>query len=289
MLTGKAVVVTGGGRGIGRACAMAIADRGGAVIVNDIDLAEAEGVAREIDDRGGKAIAHAADVSDWDAAAGLIGACIDAFGTIDGLVNNAGIFQSLSVLDADEAAWRRTMSVNVLGVAFCLRHAARAMVERGRGAIVNVSSGGHHGVLDAAPYGASKGAVASLTYCAAIDLADTGVRVNGICPRAMTRMADIEAAHAARVGRAPVFVDAPAPEDNALLVAYLLSDAAADLNGQMFRVEGDGLSMVSHPVVVSPTAKLDKGDDLAVAKGFDTVLRRQIQPLGIHYAELTYL
>jgi NAD(P)-dependent dehydrogenase (short-subunit alcohol dehydrogenase family) len=289
MLTEKAVVVTGSGRGIGRACAIAIADRGSAVVVNDVDRSEAEAVANEINERGGIAIANAEDVADWDAAGRLIETCVQAFGTIDGLVNNAAIFQSLSVLDADEAAWRRTISVNVLGVAFCLRHAAAAMVERGVGAIVNVSSGGHHGVLDAAPYGTSKGAVASLTYCAAIDLADTGVRVNGICPRAMTRMADIEAVHAARVGRPPVFVDAPAPEDNALLVAYLLSDAAADLNGQMFRVEGDGLGMVSHPVIVSPTAVLDKRDDVAVARGFDTVLRRQIQPLGIHYAELNYV
>lgn len=289
LLQGRAVVVTGAGRGIGRACALAAAEQGASVVVNDVDAEEAQAVAREIAATGGRALAHPADITDWQAAAALVDACVAAYGAIDGMVNNAAVFQAASILDADEASWRRTIEVNVIGSAFCLAHAGRAMARQGCGRIVNVASGGQHGVRDATPYGTSKGAVASMTYCAAIDLDGLGVTVNAVCPRATTRMAHAEAAHARAKGREPLFREMLAAEDNAVLVAYLLSDAAAGFNGQVFRVEDDGFSLVSHPTVLVPRAIVDRRDGAAIATAVEEVLKPLAQPLGIHRAQVRYV
>lgn len=140
-LQGKSVVITGSGRGLGAAYARFAASVGAAVVVNDIDPQPAEEVVAEIRAGGGEAVAAVADVSSWDGAAAVVHSCIETFGTIDGLVNNAGRFSMsrLDEMDPDDVA--ELMATNVLGTAFCGSQAAHHMVRRGAGSIVNVTSG----------------------------------------------------------------------------------------------------------------------------------------------------
>jgi len=287
-LANKAIVITGAGRGIGAACARAAAGLGASVIVNDLDRDLVETVAAEITRSGGRAIAHACDISDWSQAAGLIARCVDEFKKIDGLVNNAGLYQLAKVEDTDEAMWRRITEVNVLGSAFCLVHAVRAMKKSGKGSIVNMSSSSHHGMLDMAPYGASKGAVASMTYCVALEFENTGIRVNAVSPRGATRMAERGVAHAIASGRQPRGGwDRQPPEQNAPAVCYLLSDESAHLNGQMVRVDGNTLSLVGHPTVITPGVRRDAWTFEDVCAAFRTELKPAIQPMGVVYGTIT--
>jgi NAD(P)-dependent dehydrogenase (short-subunit alcohol dehydrogenase family) len=146
ILQGKAVVITGAGRGIGAACARGVAAQGASVIINDVDEEEARQVAAEIERAGGSASACVADVSDWKDAGRLIETCLDTFGRIDGLVNNAALFHMASVTAIDPGQARRLVDVNVLGVIHCTGHAVNHMVAQRSGSIVNVVSGAHMGM-----------------------------------------------------------------------------------------------------------------------------------------------
>lgn len=280
-LQGKAIVVTGAGSGIGEAYAKYIALAGGRVIVNDIDAAMADRVASAIRSTGGQAEAVAADISDWHEAERLIDTCEQTFERIDGLVNNAGVFHMALPEEQDEAALRRLVEVNVLGTAFCGTHAIRRMVARGSGAIVNVTSGAQTGITRLSAYGASKGAVASLTYGWAVDLAGKGVRVNAISPMGKSGMsARVQAYFATREEAAWPELAIPA-ENNAPVVVYLLSDAAAQVNGQIVRIDGTQLSLMSHPAVMAPVHECDAWTVEGVRAAFDNSLALQQAPLGV--------
>lgn len=300
----KAIVITGAGRGIGRASALLAAKLGAAVVVNDIDADEAGKVADEISAAGGRAVADASDVSGWIGAEQLIDTCIRRFGAIHGLVNNAAICRPRRFEDSDEALWRSVVETNVCGVAYAMMHAARRMLAAGDGAIVNVTSGAHQGAPDLAAYGASKGAVASLTYCGAIDLGARGVRVNGVSPVAATRMATAALAFAGeKAGAAEpdasaggtggdasiqdLLANVPTAEANAPVVCFLLSDESRGFNGQIVRVERDGLSLLGHPTVLTPYPKLDTADYPAVSAALAGGALGAMQPLGISYGQLT--
>ncbi|GAA2393973.1 SDR family oxidoreductase [Dactylosporangium salmoneum] len=281
-LDGKAVVVTGAGRGLGAAYARLAAAEGAAVVVNDVDGAQAEVVAAEIRASGGRAEAVAGSVADWDGAGAIVAACVDAFGAIDGLVNNAGIFRLAGPAEQDPADFRAVLEVNVLGTAYCGLHAIRAMLPRGRGSIVNVTSGSHAGSAAMGAYGASKGAVASLTYCWAADLAGTGVRVNAVSPNAHTRMADAYEAYLGAAAQGQNVHKPPA--QNAPAVVYLLSDAAAALHGQVVRIDGDELSMVAHPTVMGHGATGPAWTVESVAAAFAAGAVGPLSPVGLHRA-----
>ncbi|MFB9451528.1 SDR family oxidoreductase [Dactylosporangium vinaceum] len=265
-LSGKAIVVTGAGQGLGAAYARLAAAEGASVIVNDVDESLAASVAGQIRAAGGTAETAVGSVADWQRAGSLIQTCIDAFATIDGLVNNAGIFRLAHPLDQDPDEFRAVVEVNVLGTAYCGLHAMRAMLERGTGSIVNVTSGSHAGSAAMGAYGASKGAVASLTYCWAADLAGTGVRVNAVSPNAHTRMADTYEAYLGAAAQGQN-VHKPASQ-NAPAVVYLLSDASADLHGQIVRIDGDELSMIAHPTVQGDGARNPAWTVSSVAAAF---------------------
>src|SRR5262249_45243321 len=132
--------------------------------------------------------------------------------------------------------------------AYCGLHAIPVMLEQGRGSIVNVTSGSHTGSASMAAYGASKGGVASLTYCWAADLADSGVRVNAVSPNANTRMS--QEFERFLGDAAPGQNTNKSTESNAPAVVYLLSEASAALNGQVIRIDGEELSMMAHPAVI---------------------------------------
>lgn len=279
-LTGRAVVITGAGRGIGRACALAAADEGASVVVNDIDREVAESTAAEIRGAGSRALAVACDVSDWASAGALIAACVDEYGAIDGLVNNAGRFALAESDRVDEAHVRSMLATNVVGVIACGTQALSAMAAQGRGAIVNVVSGAHFGIPHMAVYGATKGAVASLTYGWAVEFAGLGVRVNAVSPLARTRMIETTAAWFAEHGDRTMRPDIPAPQVNAPAVVYLLSDSAAALNGQIVRIEGDQLSVVAHPVVRYPVLR-GAWTVAAIDEAFAGPLSGATAPLGM--------
>lgn len=280
-LQGKAIVVTGAGSGIGEAYAMHIGAAHGRVIVNDIDGAMAARVASAIRSAGGEALAVQADVSDWNDAERLIGACVEAFGQIDGLVNNAGIFDMALPEEQSEAALRRLMEVNVLGTAFCGVHAIRRMLARGSGAIVNVTSGAQTGITRLSAYGASKGAVASLTFGWAVDLAASGIRVNAISPMGQSGMSSRVQAYFATRDEVAWPELTIAAENNAPVVVYLLSDAAAEVNGQIVRIDGAHLSLMSHPAVMAPVHESAVWTVDAVRAAFDTSLLQRQAALGV--------
>ncbi len=278
-LEDRAVVVTGAGRGLGAAYARLAAAEGASVIVNDLDATFAVTVVDEIVAGGGRAVADNADISTWAGAGRLIQHCLSEFGTIDGLVNNAAIFRLATPWEQDPGEFRQVLETNLLGTAYCGMHALWAMAERGRGSIVNVTSGSQTGSAAMAAYGASKGGVAALTYCWAADVAGTGIRVNAVSPNAHTRMADEferylgEQARGQNVGKRP--------ETNAPAVVFLLSDAASGVNGQVLRIDGEELSLMTHPEVAEPTARNPQWSVAAVAEAFAGPLGQALQPLGL--------
>lgn len=282
-LAGKAVAVTGAGRGLGAAYALLAAREGAAVLVNDVDRSAAAEVVAEISEAGGRAEADSSDISQWAGAGRLVQHCVEAFGAIDGLVNNAGLFRMADVREQDPAGFRSVIEVNLLGSAYCGLHAIQAMLEQGSGSIVNVTSGSQAGSASMAAYGASKGGIASLTYCWAVDLAGTGVRVNAVSPNANTRMAqEFERFRRQSSGSAPGQNTGKSPESNAPAVVFLLSDAASAINGQVVRVDGDELSLMTHPAVLGQGLRSARWTVESVAAAFAETLAAQAQPLGLH-------
>jgi NAD(P)-dependent dehydrogenase (short-subunit alcohol dehydrogenase family) len=272
VLDGKAVVITGAGRGLGRAYALHAASFGAAVVVNDVDGELAEEVARDIQDSVGSAVASEESVADPEQAAAVVQRCVTRFGAIDGLVNNAAVSYHALPWQDDPARMRALLEVNVLGSMYCGTAAARAMVDQGGGVIVNVASGSLLGQDRAAAYSASKAAVASMTASWAVDLAEHGIRVNAICPLAWTRMlrADSKARARCPADRTP---DRIAP-----LVTYLLSDLSAGITGQLIRFIGDKLHIVRQPAVKQPVLVRDRWEVEDIAKALDGDLAEALEP-----------
>ncbi|MBX3509577.1 MAG: SDR family oxidoreductase [Hyphomonadaceae bacterium] len=284
-LKDKAVIITGAGQGIGEATAMLAGALGARVLVNDINAAAAARVAEAIGAAGGKAHAHAADISQWRTGQALVEACVAQFGKVDGLVNNAGLFLLSSLAQAREEDFARTMSVNLIGAAACAQAAAKHMLGRGRGAIVNIVSGAQCGMLGLGAYGASKGALASLTYAWAMELAGSGVRMNAVSPMANTQMADKTRAYLSALS-IPLPDMVPPPEANAPAICYLLSDEAEGVHGQVVRIDGSVLALMTHPAIIAPVHTRDVWTVDAVAAAFADDLAKRQQKLGVVQVEL---
>jgi NAD(P)-dependent dehydrogenase (short-subunit alcohol dehydrogenase family) len=280
MLEGKVVIVTGGGSGLGRAYAQLAGRLGASVVVGDIDAERAAMTAGEIEADGGSATGVAVDVASWEASHELVEASVKRYGRLDGLVNNAGIMRPGRADELTGEDMHALLAVNVLGTAACSVHAARHMVAAGRGSIINVTSGAHVGLTGMAGYGASKGAVASLTYCWAADLQGTGVRVNAVSPWASTAMLDVQAAYLRESGITRDVKGYPA-EANAPMVCYLLSDASAHVHGQIVRFDRGRLSLMAHPTVLVGSVQHEEWSVDDVAAAFRGQLDRLLQPLGI--------
>jgi NAD(P)-dependent dehydrogenase (short-subunit alcohol dehydrogenase family) len=279
VLADKAVVVTGAGRGLGAAYARAIAAAGGAVVVNDVDGDAAARVVEEITAAGGVAVAHVADVSSWQAAAELIDRCVAEYGAVDGLVNNAGYFSLSRPQDQQEEPVRRSLEVNVFGAVACGVHALRHMVRAGRGSIVNVTSGEAMGKPASAIYGATKAAVATLTYSWAEDVRAAGVRVNAVSPNADTSMAQVYREFFGDLGRQNAGLP---PEVNAPLVVYLLSERSREVTGQVVRLFGEELMLCTHPAILEPVLRRAEWTVEAIEEAFATDLIHRLQPPGVH-------
>lgn len=242
ILQGKAAVVTGAGRGIGRGHCLHLSKAGAAVVVNDIDREQAASVVEEITAAGGRAIVSTHNIASRDGAQALIESCVSAFGKIDILVNNAGNLRDRSFLKMTDEEFDQVWLVHVKGTFWCSQAAALQMRAQGHGgAIVNTTSGAHFGNFGQTNYAAAKGAIASMTYTWALELSRYGIRVNAIGPLGTTRMSDTSK-DASGQDLNMAYID---PTRNGPLVAYLCSDKAATVSGQIF---GSGGERIAHMV-----------------------------------------
>ena len=285
-LDGKAIVITGAGSGLGAAYARHCAALGARLVVNDVDAAAAEAIAGEIAGTGGAAVASAGSGASWGYAGELGAACVQAYGRIDGLLNNAGILRHGRITEMSERDLRAMLEVNTIGTVACASHAIRRMLAQdGHGSIVNVASGSQAGDIALGAYGASKAAVASLTFSWALELRDTNIRVNALSPLAHTAMAETNMKFLAQqsASREVVYTTLPAADVNAPAAAFLLSDRSIGINGQIVRIAGEDLSFVTHPMIAEPVLK-GRWDDDAIEAAFRDTLGRKQQKLGLAYA-----
>jgi NAD(P)-dependent dehydrogenase (short-subunit alcohol dehydrogenase family) len=257
VLEGKIAIVTGAGRGIGREHALALAQAGAKVVVNDLgaalsgegsDQRPAEEVATAIREAGGEAAANYENVADFAGAERMIRQAIDEFGRLDILVNNAGILRDRMLVNLSEEEWDAVIAVHLKGHFAPTRHAAAYWRERSkageevRGRVINTSSpSGVFGNVGQANYGAAKGAIASFTLIAAQELGRYGVTVNCLAPNARTRMTE------------ETFGELPPPEEGfdpldpanvAPVVVALCADEAQDITGQCFFVYGGAVNVL---------------------------------------------
>jgi NAD(P)-dependent dehydrogenase (short-subunit alcohol dehydrogenase family) len=238
--------VTGAGRGIGRAHALAFGAAGARVVVNDLSAGVAGEVAALI---GPRAIVSTDDVGTWAGARRVVEAAVSEFGGLDVLVNNAGIVRDRMIVSCGEDEWDEVVRVHLKGHFATLHHAAahwRAVHKAGgavSGRVINTSSGaGVFGSVGQANYSAAKAGIASMTLVAAAELARYGITVNAIAPAARTRMT--EATFAETMAAPEDGFDAMAPENISPLVVWLGSEEAGDVTGRMFEVDGGRVCVV---------------------------------------------
>lgn len=254
----RVVAVTGAGRGLGRAHALAFAAEGARVVVNDLGVgldgvpgpgSPAAAVVAEIRAAGGEAVAHGGDIATSAGAAALIETAVRTYGRLDTLVNNAGFLRDRMLVNLDEDDWDAVVRVHLKGHFLPLRHAAahwRAEAKAGRAPvarIVNTSSGaGLLGSVGQGNYSAAKAGIVGLTLVAAAELARYGVQVNAVAPAARTRMT--ERAFAAAMAAPDAGFDAMAPGNVSPLVVWLGSAASAGVTGRVFETEGGRITVM---------------------------------------------
>ncbi|MFF7201018.1 SDR family oxidoreductase [Streptomyces sp. NPDC008141] len=271
----RVVVVTGAGRGLGRAHALAFAAEGARVVVNDLgagldgagaSAGPAQQVVDEIRAAGGEAVAHNGDIATGEGAASLVAAALETWGRLDTLVNNAGFLRDRMLVNLDEDDWDAVMRVHGRGHFLPLKHAAahwRAEAKAGRpvaARIVNTTSGaGLSGSVGQGNYAAAKAAIIALTLVAAAELGRYGVQVNAIAPAARTRMTEETFAGLTAL-----------PEDVSPLVVWLGSAAAEGVTGRVFEAEAGRITVMEgwRP---GPTA--DKGSRRQPSEVGETVRR----------------
>jgi NAD(P)-dependent dehydrogenase (short-subunit alcohol dehydrogenase family) len=286
LLENRVAVVTGAGRGIGRQFALELAAQGAAVVVNDLGVSlrgdaeeedAATSVCREIESAGGRAVPSPESVTDFAAAERIIATAVDSFGRIDILVNNAGIVRDRTLVKMDESDFDAVIATHLKGAFNCTRHAAPLMKEAGYGRIVNVtSSAGLRGNFGQTNYGAAKAGLMGMTFVWALELAKSGITVNAIAPAGATRMT------AALAGDADADVDPRLdPAMNAPLVAFLASDRAGHVNGQLFGRTDFSYSLFQHPKQIAWMHKDGGWDTESVAEQFDTMLGQHLQTVGM--------
>ncbi|GAA2295483.1 SDR family oxidoreductase [Streptomyces hawaiiensis] len=254
----RVAIVTGAGRGLGRAHALALAAEGAKIVVNDLgvgpdgtgtEAGPAQLVVDEIVARGGQAVAHCGDIATTEGAASLIRTAVEAYGRLDTLVNNAGFLRDRMLVNLDEDDWDAVMRVHLKGHFLPLKHAAahwRAEAKEGRvpaARVVNTSSGaGLLGSVGQGNYSAAKAGIVGLTVVAAAEMGRYGVMVNAIAPAARTRMT--EATFTETMAAPDSGFDVMAPENVSPLVVWLGSAASAGVTGRVFEAAGGRITVM---------------------------------------------
>ena len=245
-LDGKVAIVTGSGRGIGRAVAMAFASEGAKVTIAELDLEPAEEVVNEIKSRGGLAIAVPTDVSNRESVKKTVETTIKEFGQVDILVNNAGILRLNMLQNMTEDQWDAVLNTHLKGTFNCTQAVSTHMIERKYGKVINVvSRAGIQGTIGQINYGSAKGGMLGFTKSAAKELARYNINVNAISPGAATRMTE-KIRTDPKLGQ--VYLEQiplrrwAEPEEIAPAFVFLASDEASYITGQVLCVDG-GLTM----------------------------------------------
>ncbi len=265
-LENRTAIITGGARGIGFAIAQGMAAEGARIVVMDPGgtkdgkpdgLPHAEEAAAQIRAAGGQAVAAAESVSDHAACARAVQLAMDSFGSVDIVVNNAGVLRPKMLWNMPEEDWDVVVGVHLKGQYNMIHHAAKHMREKRWGRIINMGSEAWRGTVGQANYGAAKGGVFSLTRGAARELGRYGITVNTMCPAAATRLTMDEAvkegfrkrleAGLITQARYDAVVNMGGPEHIAPFACYLASDDAAHINGQAFRVEKGMIGIYNDP------------------------------------------
>jgi NAD(P)-dependent dehydrogenase (short-subunit alcohol dehydrogenase family) len=253
-LDGKVIAVTGAGRGIGRAVALASAAEGAAVVVNDygvsVDGKEpasdvADEVVAEITAAGGRAAANANSVTTMDGGASIVHQAIDSFGRIDGVVCVAGILRERMLFNMSEDEWDPVIETHLKGTFTVFRAAAPVFREQRSGSMIGFTSGAFAASVAQANYAAAKGGIVSLVRSAAAGMNKYGVTANCIAPVAKSRMS----------GQVPFGLEMGEPEDVAPMVCFLLSDHARDVTGQIYTANGGRIAVWNQPVEVREVRK----------------------------------
>ncbi|MFC1919226.1 SDR family NAD(P)-dependent oxidoreductase [Chloroflexota bacterium] len=259
----KVAVVTGSGRGIGRAIALLFAAEGARVVVNDLGISTdgsgpssaspADEVEEEIKGGGGEAKANYDSVATMSGGQKIIQAALDSFGKVDILVNNAGVFRMTPLQEMAEQEWDTMIQVHLKGHFTCIKAALPHMMRQKSGRIINISSGSALGPAGAGAvhYGTAKAGILGLTRSLAREIGKHGITVNAVMPVARTRMHDMVSQEAQAQMPAQLGLE-QTPEDIAPIVAYLASDAAANINGATFAARVKGVfHLMSDPTPIS--------------------------------------
>ncbi|MCL7497314.1 MULTISPECIES: SDR family oxidoreductase [Streptomyces] len=246
-LAGKVIAVTGAGRGIGRAVALACADQGAKVVVNDYGVSieggapsseVAASVVKEIEAAGGVAAAVADDVSTMAGGQRIVDTALAQFGRIDGVVCVAGILRERMLFNMSEEEWDPVVATHLKGTFTVFRAASAVMRRQGSGTLLGFTSGNHQGSVSQANYASAKGGIISLVRSAALGLHKYGVTANAVAPVARTRMSANVPMELKEIGE---------PEDVAALVVYLLSEQAREITGQVYTVAGPKIAVWAQP------------------------------------------
>ncbi len=285
-LKGKVAIVTGSGRGIGRAEALLLAQEGAKVVVNDLGggrdgvgeaASPADNVVREIKERGGEAVANYDSVATPEGGENIVKSAVDAFGRLDILVNNAGILRDRMIFNMTAEEWDIIMKVHLYGHFHCTRPACVLFRRQRSGRIINTSSPAGLGNMGQANYSAAKEGIVGFTRTVARDMGRYGVTCNAIRPLAATRLTlSAELAEAIEKASAegkplPVGPEVtgllPPPQDIAPFVVYLATDEAANINGCTFLLAGNQIGLYSEPQPIRTIFKTGAWtlDELAVA------------------------